>query len=163
MTKEGYLAANEFFLKRKTLLKATIITQKICEIGIYVLYPLFLLFLAFVKKDDYFIRSAAVCAGGFLAVSFLRRRINAERPYEKFGFTPLIKKETKGCSFPSRHTFSAAIIAVNIGVYNPPLGIIVGVAAIIIAFLRVVLGVHFVKDTLFGLICGGALGLIVLI
>lgn len=162
MTQEGYIATVKYLTERPHLLKAAIITQKVCEIAVYILYPAFLLYLA-IKHNDFFIRSAAVCAGGFLAVSFVRRRINAKRPYERFGFTPLIKKDKKGCSFPSRHTFSAAIIAVNIGVYCLPLGIAVGVAALIIAFLRVVLGVHFIKDVVFGLLCGIALGLVVLI
>ena len=163
MTKDGYLAAKKFFEQKNDLLKAAIIIQKICETGIYALYPLFLLYLALVRMDDYFITSAAVCATGFLAVSFLRRRIDAQRPYEKFGFEPLIKKDTRGRSFPSRHAFSAAIIAVNIGVYCLPLGIAVGIAALLIAFLRVVLGVHFVRDVVFGLLSGAALGFIVLI
>lgn len=104
-----------------------------------------------------------MCGVGLVAVSLLRIRINATRPYEKFGFTPLIKKESKGRSFPSRHAFSAAIIAFNIGAVYLPLGIAVGVIALVIAALRVVLGVHFIKDVVFGILAGILLGAIALI
>lgn len=162
MTKEGYLAAEKFFSARPTLLKTAVITQKICELAVYVVYPLFLATLIF-AQNNFWWKSALVCSISFVAVSLLRIRINAERPYEKYGFSPLIKKESKGRSFPSRHAFSAAIIAFNIGAVCLPLGIAVGAVTLIIAFLRVVLGVHFIKDVVFGIIAGIALGAIVLI
>ncbi len=162
MTKEGYLAIIDYFTARKRMLKAAIITQKLCELAVYVIYPLFLAALIF-AKNDFWWKSALVCGISFVAVSLLRIRINAERPYEKYGFSPLIKKESKGRSFPSRHAFSAAIIAVNIGAVCLPLGIAVGVIALVIAFLRVVLGVHFIKDVVFGIIAGIVLGTIALI
>lgn len=162
MTEKGYLAAIDIFTARPRLLRAAVITQKTCEILIYALYPAFLLYL-FVVESGFWWRSALVCGAGFIAVSLLRLRINAERPYEKYGFSPLIKKESKGRSFPSRHAFSAAIIAVNIGAVCLPLGVAVGIMALVIAFLRVVLGVHFIKDVAFGILCGLALGAIVMI
>lgn len=162
MTKDGYLAAIDFFTARQGLLKTAILTQKLCELAVYVIYPLFLAVLIF-NQNDFWWKSALVCGISFVAVSLLRLRINAERPYEKYDFSPLIKKESRGRSFPSRHAFSAAIIAFNIGAVCLPLGIAVGVIALVIAFLRVVLGVHFIKDVVFGIIAGIALGLIVII
>lgn len=162
MTKDSYLAAKDYLTARPKLLRAAVITQKICELAVYVIYPLFLAVLIF-TQNDFWWKSALVCGISFVAVSLLRIRINAQRPYEKYGFSPLIKKESKGRSFPSRHAFSAAIIAFNIGVVCIPLGVAIGVIALVIAFLRVVLGVHFIKDAVFGIIAGIVLGGIVLI
>ena len=100
-----------------------------------------------------------VCGIGFVLLTLFRKYLNAQRPYEKFGFTPLIKKETRGCSFPSRHTFSAAIIGMSLlKVYPLWGGIVLGLAAVLAA-LRVILGVHFIKDTAAGLLIGIVLGL----
>lgn len=162
MTEKGYLACIDFFSRRPKLQKAAIILQKLCEALMYAAYPLFILWLI-VDGNGLWWRSLLVCDLGFIAVTLLRLRLNAVRPYEKFGFAPLIKKDKKGQSFPSRHAFSAAVIAVNVGVYCLPLGILLSAVALAIAFLRVVLGVHFIRDVAFGIIAGVAIGLIVLI
>lgn len=162
MTEKGYKTCVEFFAARPKTSKAAIILQKALEIAVYINYPLFIGMLIF-GNGDFWWKSLLVCGIGFVAVTLFRKRLNAQRPYEKFGFTPTLKKEKKGCSFPSRHAFSAAIIAVNIGIIYLPWGIVLGVVAVLIAALRVVLGVHFIKDVFFGLLCGVALGLIALI
>ena len=43
----------------------------------------------------------------------LRARLDRPRPYEQPGFVPLVAKETKGHSFPSRHALSAAVLAMT--------------------------------------------------
>ena len=47
----------------------------------------------------------------FLGGTLLRKKLNFPRPYEQPGFTPLVEKETRGQSFPSRHALSAAVLA----------------------------------------------------
>ena len=47
---------------------------------------------------------AAVAAVPFIAVSVLRKIINAKRPYELIGDFPERPKDKSGESFPSRHT-----------------------------------------------------------
>ena len=162
MTEKGYKACNEFFAAHKKTGKAATILQKGLELLVYAVYPLFITYLFFTANPMWW-KSLLVCGMGFLAVSFIRKRINAQRPYEKFGIEPTLKKDKKGCSFPSRHAFSAAVIAVNVGVVWLPFGIVLGIVALAIATLRVILGVHFIKDVAFGLLCGVAVGLIVLI
>ena len=158
MTKEGYLKIKNFLLSNKPLLYLAAALCRFGELAVYLSYPLFLIILI-INKNLYCIRSVLVCGIGFLLLSFFRKRINAERPYEKFGFTPLIKKETKGCSFPSRHTFSAAIIGMSLLAVYPIWGGIVLGLAVALAALRVVLGVHFIKDTAAGLLIGVIFGL----
>lgn len=162
MNRKNYLACREFFAKRPILLKTSLIIQKTLEIAVYIIYPLFLAYLIF-SGNLFWIKSALVCGVGFLAVSFFRMRVNSKRPYEKYECEPLIKRDKKGRSFPSRHVFSAAIIAVSVAAVFHTLGIVLFAAALLIGFLRVVLGVHFIKDVIFGLVLGIALGLVVLI
>ncbi len=162
MDKNLYLSAAEFFSRRSGLLKVAATVQKALERAIYMLYPVFLVWL-FWQKNDFWWKSAVVCFISLCAVSLLRAIINAERPYEKFGFEPLINREKGGKAFPSRHAFSGAIISLHMGLVFPAVGIVVGIMTLIIAFLRVVFGVHFIKDVLAGILCGVCLGLIVLI
>ena len=162
MNKNGYLALKSFFLRHPKLLTAAGITQKAAELLVYATYPAFLLYLV-ITRDLFFVRSAVVCGAGFLAITFLRIRLNAKRPYEVFGEEPLIKKETSGRSFPSRHAFSAAVISVSVWAVFPLFGWILFGIALVIATLRVFLGVHFIKDVLFGLLCGVAVGSVVLL
>lgn len=158
MTKEGYLKIKAFLLSHRPLLYVAAALCRFGEIAVYLSYPLFLLILI-INKNLYCIRSVLVCGIGFVLLTLFRKYLNAQRPYEKFGFTPLIKKETRGCSFPSRHTFSAAIIGMSLlKVYPLWGGIVLGLAAILAA-LRVILGVHFIKDTAAGLLIGIVLGL----
>ena len=52
---------------------------------------------------------------------------------------------------PSRHSFSAAGIAVTAGFVWPPLGIVAGLLAVCIAVTRILSGVHYPSDVLAGL------------
>ena len=162
MTKDGYLAAINFFTARPDLLRLARTIQKTFEITIYIVYPLFLLWL-FIEENDFWWKSAAVCSAGFFGVSFLRLRINAKRPFETYEFTPLIEKKKGGNSFPSRHAFCGAIISFNVGVICSTLGTVLGVMTLTIAFLRVILGVHFIRDVVCGILCGVLCATVVLI
>ena len=92
----------------------------------------------------------------FVLLSKFREKINAKRPYELYGFKPLIKKDTKGLSFPSRHVFSIFLIATLWFYFWKPIGIFLLIAGIFLAIVRVIGGVHFISD-----VCAGAfLGII---
>lgn len=83
---------------------------------------------------------------GFLAVTLVRKGINAPRPYTKYPIHPLIHKEKEKESFPSRHTFSITIIAMSCLYCNKMLGAVMLFLAVLLGFTRVLAGVHFVKD-----------------
>ena len=104
----------------------------------------------------------AVTAISFILVSIVRRFINSERPYTMYDFKPIIEKNKKGESMPSRHVFSAFIIGMAfLYIGEIPLGIIVFVCGLIIAIVRVISGVHFPKDVIVGALVGilcGAVG-----
>ena len=94
--------------------------------------------------------------GSFVILSALRKGINAPRPYEVYETSPLIPKNTKGKSFPSRHVFSIFIIGMTFYYCcpAPELGIVILILGIFLAILRVVSGVHFIKDVVAGALLG---------
>lgn len=97
---------------------------------------------------------------GFLAVTVMRKFINAPRPYTLYNITPIIHKDKAYESFPSRHTFSITIIAMAILYYNVPLGSAMLVLAVVLGITRVIAGVHFVKDVAVAWIIGVCWGII---
>lgn len=104
----------------------------------------------------------AVPALSFMLVSLFRQKVNAKRPYELYGFIPLIPKETAGKSFPSRHVFSIFLIATTVFFLQCSMGIVLWVAGVCLAVIRVVTGVHFPRDVVagavLGVFCGGVAG-----
>ena len=99
-----------------------------------------------------------VPAVGFVLVSVARARINAPRPYENGGPAPRIERDGEGKSFPSRHAFSAFAIATSWFAACVPMGVVLIVAAVVLAVLRVKGGVHFPCDVVAGAACGIAVG-----
>lgn len=141
------------------LLCNTILTRLI-----YVAYPLLLLYLFF-EKNEAFLRVLLTPAISFLLLSIFREHINAPRPYEKLDIQPLIPKNTKGHSFPSRHVFSVAVIACAFLYTIPWIGVIFLALSVMMAVIRVLGGVHFPKDVIAGLaigLCSGIVGFILL-
>ncbi len=159
MTKEQYLKVKVFLLGHKKLFYTAAALSKLSEATVYVSYPLFILLLI-INKNLYCIQSIAVCGVGFVLLTLFRKYVNAERPYEKFAFLPLIKKETAGCSFPSRHVFSAAIIGMSLLPAYSVWGVTVLVLGALMAALRVIFGLHFIKDTVWGFVVGVVFGLL---
>ena len=101
-----------------------------------------------------------VPAAALLLGTLLRRCINAPRPYDAPGFTPLLEKETKGRSFPSRHALSAGVIAAAWLAVFPPMGLVLLVLAAGVCLTRVLAGVHYPLDVAAGLLLGLAFGLL---
>lgn len=101
----------------------------------------------------------------FIALSVMRQMINAPRPYELLEFYERKPKDKAGHSFPSRHVFSVFVIATVIVPANVGLGIGLFVLGIALAAMRVLLGVHFIRDVVAGALTGvisGAIGLLML-
>lgn len=96
------------------------------------------------------LKALLIPATGFALETFIRDRLNFERPYERTGVPPLIPKQTKGHSFPSRHAFSVTMIAMMYVFYLPYLGIVMLCVAAFLCVVRVKGGVHFVRDVIAG-------------
>lgn len=99
-----------------------------------------------------------VVAAGFAVVSIFRERYNAPRPYECCAITPLIARDGTGCSFPSRHAFSAFAIAASWFAASAPVAVGLLAAASVLAICRVLGGVHFPRDVVTGALLGAAVG-----
>lgn len=142
--------------------------DKVLTLLFYALYPLLVLLLAIgcvadsrhsASFDPLLIPCIVVPAVGFLAVSIIRKAVNTPRPYEALDISPIIVKDTKGQSFPSKHVFSSFCIAMCWLAYCPPVGCILLACSTLIAAIRVIGGVHWPRDVfaaaLFGIIVGG--------
>lgn len=103
-------------------------------------------------------RLVLIPGAGFILLSLVRQRLNAPRPYEQWPISPLIAREKKGDSFPSRHVFSATVIAMAALWLNWRWGLPLLVLALLLAVIRVVGGVHYPRDVVVGAICGLMVG-----
>ena len=99
-------------------------------------------------------------ASGFVILSFLRKKINAPRPYEEWDIKPLLDRDSPGQSMPSRHVFSATIISMACLHASLSLGIILLVLSAFLGLVRVLGGVHYPKDVVVGYTSGLAWGMI---
>ena len=99
-------------------------------------------------------------ASGFVILSFLRKKINAPRPYEEWDIKPLLDRDSPGQSMPSRHVFSATIISMACLHASLAIGMICLTLSALLGLVRVLGGVHYPKDVVVGYICGLVWGVI---
>lgn len=125
----------------------------------YAIYPL-LIVLLLATSNPLLPKALAVPALGFVLVSALRKIINKPRPYETLNIEPLIAKNTKGKSFPSRHAFCMTMIAMTWLAWCPPAGICLLVASVAMGAIRVLGGVHYPVDVIAGIAIALALGIV---
>ena len=121
-----------------------------------IVYIAFLVFLAvlFLNKDERLVRVILVCGISFILVSLFRYFYNEDRPYTIYDFEPVVKKNKKGQSMPSRHVFSGFVIGMAFLYVYPPLSILIFVCSVLMCFGRVIAGVHFPKDVIAGAVIG---------
>ena len=152
MTEIQYKTMMEKIRKNRNIEKALII---MCEyipkliIMIYVVCSIHLL----IQKSSRLCLFIIVPAADLIFVSLFRKAVNSKRPYENYNYKPIGKyKKDKGESFPSRHTSSAAIIAMACYYINPVFGIIMWSLAVIVGGTRILCGVHYPKDVIGGMV-----------
>ncbi|MCS4488262.1 phosphatase PAP2 family protein [Streptococcus sciuri] len=125
----------------------------------YVIYPLLLLLIYITQGfSQLFGIIVIVPAISFSLVSLFRHFYNQPRPYETWNFSPLIAKTSQGKSMPSRHVFSASMISMCVLRLSIPLGLILLSLSLVLAFCRVIGGVHYPKDVLVGYVLGFSVG-----
>jgi membrane-associated phospholipid phosphatase len=150
-----------FLAEHPVYTKILHIVNKLLTFTVFLLYPLLLAWLYF-KAPEKLLHSILVPLDSFLVVTFARLIINRKRPYERYATPPAIPKSTSGKSFPSRHVFSASIIAATFfyaGI-NPLIGAAIAAAAVMLGVIRILSGVHFVSDVIAGIIAGILAGVI---
>ena len=101
----------------------------------------------------------------FVALTVMRLVINAPRPYELLEFYEKKPKNKSGRSFPSRHVFSVFVIGTVMIPTSAFLGAALLVLGAALGAMRVLLGVHFIRDVVAGALVGvlsGVIGLLAL-
>lgn len=120
---------------------------------VYLLYPSILIKLV-LDKDQFAWILFLLPMISFVLLSVFRSWYDAPRPYEVYDYEPILSKETKGNSFPSRHVFSIFVISTGITVLHSYLGSVLLILGFILAMCRYLGGVHFLKDVLVGAFSG---------
>lgn len=80
--------------------------------------------------------------------------IGRARPYTAIAGMHLLVDKTADFSFPSDHATVAGAVAAGLFLFNRRLGIVAGVAALVMAFARVYVGAHYPGDVAAGLLLG---------
>lgn len=166
MKKDTYLKMTRPFRENAKLARSLHIINKIITYAMVALYMGLLAYYA-CNQDERLIRAIIVPLDSFIIVTVFRYMLNRKRPYEHFDISPVIQKDTAGKSFPSRHVFSAFIIAMTYLCWSPLIwaGTVLLVLAAGMAVVRVVSGVHYISDVAAGAVCGivaGVLGYVII-
>lgn len=153
---------------RPALVHGVSLANKVITNAVYVAYPCLLAWLAYAAVTGAtgaagtLIRAVLVPGVSFALVTVMRKAINAPRPYEVFEAAPVIPKDTRGNSFPSRHAFSIFVIAMTFCACCPLAwaGSVMLAAGVLLAVIRVVSGVHFPCDVVVGALLGMLAGFV---
>ena len=111
-------------------------------------------------QDIRLVRALIVPAVCFGVVTLLRPIIGKQRPYDRLNAAPVGAYEPgKGKSMPSRHTASAAVIALTVAWLYPvwPVMLCMGALCVTVASLRVLCGQHDVSDVAAALLLSSAI------
>lgn len=162
MKEEQYKFLSEFFTATKSRSNTLKALHDILPAIMMFLYPMQLVYLLLTLgfNSEVFLKATLVPLGVLILVTAIRYIINAKRPYEVYNYSPAVKKDTKGKSFPSRHTASAFIIAMAFLYIDTSVGIVMLILATAIGITRVLSGVHFIRDVIGGALISILVGLI---
>lgn len=156
---ESYKKHEPYFRANERRIKALRIFGKASTVIVYTVYIGVLLYLL-ICLDIRLLRTIFVPALIFFITTAIRSGINAPRPYEQTGFSPLIPKKTRGKSCPSRHSACAFAIAFACLYISVPLGIFMLLISAMIGVHRIIIGVHFPLDVVFGAALASVIGIL---
>ncbi|MCI8957467.1 MAG: phosphatase PAP2 family protein [Eubacterium sp.] len=159
MTQETYIKITEKIRSTHYGERIIVFINRLLTDIVYIAFLALLVYLA-LHRDKDIIKIVIVTGISFVLVSIIRHFINAERPYTKYEFIPLVQKEKKGDSMPSRHVFSAFVIGMAFMYIHIVLGTIILFIGCFMAVIRVIVGVHFPRDVIAGAVIGILSGII---
>lgn len=159
MTENTYNKISAPFRRNEKYIRVLNLVNFILTVTVYIAYPSLLLFVL-IADIEKLLRCILVPAVMFVCVSVLRKIINRPRPYEKLKISPLIKKDKKGESIPSRHVFSVFMIATAFLYVLPALSIPLFIIGVLLSAVRIIGGVHYPSDILVGAAIGIISGII---
>ncbi len=137
-------------------------TDRVLRYVMEIFYPVFLVWQLFCAGLQETLPYVVIPGAAFVIFSLIRSKIDRKRPYEEWNIEPLIHRDGTGHSMPSRHVFSAAMIAMCALRANPVLGMICLILSAVIAGCRVLGGVHYPEDVIAGYAVGVAAGALLL-
>ncbi|MCF0142167.1 MAG: phosphatase PAP2 family protein [Parasporobacterium sp.] len=163
MSQERTLEIISYISARTALVKAFKVFDKVITYCTVLLYVAFLIYATVVGVNGDFTllaRSIIIPGVSFILVSLFRKALSAKRPYEVYDFKPVLDKDTVGKSFPSRHVFSIFMISMVYLQVSLVGALLIGVMGLILALVRVLTGVHFVRDVIAGALVAFAFALL---
>lgn len=128
----------------------------------YAAYPVLLAVIASGEDKRRLLPAVLIPAGAFALLTAVRAKINRPRPYETWDIVPLIHKDTRGNSMPSRHVFSSALISTAWFAVCRPAGVLFLAVSAAAAVVRVLGGVHYPSDVAAGYATGVLAGVLFL-
>ena len=149
MNEINYAKIRSWFLEKNIRIKSFMFLYKILPLIVFISYSILCIWLL-VERDIRILKVIFIPLVIFILVTIIRKIINTPRPYVVLNIEPLVKRSKTGESFPSRHVLSVCIIAVSCFYINVWIGVFMSVIAILIAVIRVLSGVHFIKDVAVG-------------
>lgn len=115
-----------------------------------------------INRLRYLLVLLASSASAYLISAIFGFIYGRARPFVGFaGLNQLIATSFSHKSFPSSHSTLAFALAFSVLMFNRPLGILMLILAILVAWGRVFVGVHYPLDILGGAILGGVVSLVV--
>ena len=153
----NYLKIRSWFLAKNIRIKSFMVLYKAFPLIVFISYFILCGWL-FLKSDTRIYKVILIPLVIFILVSIMRKVIDRPRPYVVLNIDPLVKRNKNGESFPSRHVLSVCIIAVSCFYINPWIGAFMTVIAVLIAVIRVLAGVHFIKDVVVGALISYVIG-----
>ncbi len=159
MNRETYIRLMDWGNADQKRIRGIYLLNQLVTYIIYIAYPALALYL-FMERDKRLWKIVLVPGVSFLLVSVFRAVYDEKRPYVAFDYKPVIQKEKKGKSMPSRHVFSAMILSAAFFYIVPASGIFMFVCALLMCVGRVLAGVHYPKDVLVGALLGLGMGLV---
>ena len=110
--------------------------------GIGVLAFIILEFLSFIENPLLALRITLVCVISFALVTLLRKKLNLPRPK----LEGAVYNGKTGEAFPSRHTFSMAIIGLSWLNVNVIVGAVIFGLSFVLGGVRIAMGAHSTRD-----------------
>ena len=157
MTMRFYRQINAYFEKRPERDRILRRIGKILTGTFYLAYTGLCIWLLLTDRKK-LKRVLAVPIACYTSGSLIRWAINAPRPADLMPETKREGGKRGGKSFPSRHCFSASVIASAFAWIDLRAGAAAAVAALAMASQRVLEGEHFIRDVLAGLLYGAVFG-----
>ncbi|MBQ8001103.1 MAG: phosphatase PAP2 family protein [Ruminococcus sp.] len=160
MNKKRYIANKEWFQSHRKAQNMLRFLYKALPLIMVAVVPVMIIVKAFMGIDRDFLRLIFVPLVVLAAVTIMRKIINKSRPYEVYDTEPVINRDGKGESFPSRHTASAFIIAMCAIPVSVPLAVVLLIISVMIGLTRIFAGVHFISDVIMGALISVLTGLV---